>query len=165
MISMIAAQGLHREIGLDGKMPWSLPGDSEHFKKLTQGHTMLMGRRTFDSLPGVLPGRMHIIISRDPNFRKDHKRVKIRPDLEECLREAATSEEEVFVIGGGVIYEAALPYAEKVYLTQIQRSFEADTYFPRLGAEWELIREEPVQQLPGDEAPYCFQTYQRRKST
>lgn len=81
---------------------------------------------------------MHIIISRDPNFRKDHKRVKIRPDLEECLREAATSEEEVFVIGGGVIYEAALPYAEKVYLTQIQRSFEADTYFPRLGAEWEL---------------------------
>lgn len=165
MIVMIAAQGKKREIGLNGTMPWRLPGDSKHFKELTEGHTMLMGRRTFESLPGVLPGRMHIIVSKDPNFHKAHQRVLIRQDLDECLREAANAAEEVFVIGGGVIYNAALPYAQKIYLTQIQRSFAADTFFPELGEEWELTDKSPIQQLPGDEAPYCFQIYERRKAT
>ena len=86
MLSIIVAFGDHYEIGQNGTMPWNLPEDLKHFKEVTSGATILMGRRTFQSLPGVLPKRQHIIITADPEFQKEHKRVRIRHDLEAELR-------------------------------------------------------------------------------
>ena len=162
MISMIAAQGANRELGYKGQIPWQLSEDQENFKKLTKGHTMIMGRLTFQSLPGVLPGRIHVIMTRDPSFHKEHPRVRIRHDLEACLEEAAASSEEIFVIGGGEIYQAALPYAQKIYLTQVEGSYPADAYFPALSPEeWECV-EESFHPGQADTPSYRYGVYTRR---
>lgn len=131
MLSIICAMGQNREIGKDGTMPWHLKDDLKRFKKLTLGHTIIMGRKTFQSLPGVLPRRPHIVISRDPAFTVDDPRVKVVSDLTKVLSQAAEGAEEVFLIGGGSLYQQGIAYADKLYLTHIDRSFEgADTFFP-----------------------------------
>jgi len=138
MLSLIVAYGDQREMGLNGTMPWSIPGDLKHVKAVTLGKKLLMGRRTFDSLPGLLPKRIHIIVTGNENFVKDHPRVQIVHDLEAILKECAESEEEVVVFGGSVIYKAALPYVKKMYITRVHGTFEADTWFPEWDmSEWE----------------------------
>ncbi len=162
MISMIAAQGANRELGYKGQIPWRLPADQENFKKLTKGHTMIMGRVTFRIAAGGTTGKDHVILTRDPSFHKEHPRVRIRHDLEVCLKEAAASSDEVFIIGGGEIYQAALPYAQKVYLTQVDGSYPADAYFPVLSPEeWECI-EESFHPGQGDTPSYHYGVYRRR---
>lgn len=139
MLSLIVAVGDDLAIGQNGTMPWHLPEDLKHFKEVTAGACLLMGRRTFESLPGVLPGRRHIILTQDPSFRKDHKRVRISHNLNEELQQAKACEEEVFVIGGGQVYRQALPLADRLYLTCVHAQFpQADTYFPAIDwAQWE----------------------------
>ena len=126
--SIIAVVGKNRELGRDGKLIWHLPEDLAFFKKTTMGHPVLMGRKTFDSLPSMLPGRKHYVITRNRDFVRDG--VEVVDDLEQFAE--STHNDEIFVIGGGQIYNAMLPYADTLYLTEVDADDEqADTFFPK----------------------------------
>lgn len=161
MLSIIVAMGLGREIGQNGDMPWHLPQDLKHFKQLTLNKTILMGRRTFESLPGVLPKRQHIVITKDAHFQPEHSRVSVSHHLEEALRKAQKSEEEIFVIGGGQIYQQALPFADRLYLTLIDQAYpQADTFFPEINdQEWQET--ERSAKIEENNVTYQFVNYQR----
>lgn len=142
MISIIVAVAENNAIGKDNSLLWKLPNDLANFKKITMGNTMIMGRKTFESLPGILPGRDHFVLTRDANFRPNKDRVKIFNSLEELIK-VAKANENFFVIGGGEIYNAFMPYAEKIYLTKVEKSFEADTFFPEIDySKWKEISSE-----------------------
>lgn len=132
MISIIVAIANDDVIGKDNKLIWHISEDLKRFKRITNNHKMIMGRKTFQSLPGVLPNREHIIITRDPNFKVDSNQVSIYHDLDSLINKYKNSEEEVFIIGGAEIYTQFLPHAHKVYLTKLNHSFDGDTYFPEI---------------------------------
>lgn len=127
-LTMIAAIGKNRELGKDNDLIWHLPADLKFFKEQTKGHTIVMGRKTFESLPGMLPKRHHIVISRS-NPKLD-ERVEIFSNIDEFLKAYQNYDEEIFVIGGAQIYSQMLPYADKLILTEIDQSYEADVFFP-----------------------------------
>lgn len=126
-LSVIAAVGKNGELGNNNKLIWKFKGDLKFFKETTLGHTIVMGRKTFESLPKILPERKHIIISHQnitiPN-------IEIYHTIEDFLNQYKESNEEIFNIGGASIYNALLDYASKIYLTEIEDSAEADAYFP-----------------------------------
>ncbi|WP_137121490.1 dihydrofolate reductase [Segeticoccus rhizosphaerae] len=138
-ITLIAAVARGGVIGAGGTMAWHLPEDLKYFKRTTMGHPMVMGRKTFDSM-GALPGRRSIVITRRPDWSADG--VETAASLEEALRLAG--EGEVFVVGGGEVYALALPLADRVLLTELDREVEGDTWFPELDPRvWrEVGREE-----------------------
>ena len=144
MLSIIAAIGRKNELGKDNKLLWHLPEDLKRFKRITIGHPIIMGRKTFQSLPGLLPDREHIIITRDTSFSVPAERVRVVHSIEEALA-IIYPEEENFVIGGGEIYRQFLPYTDKLYLTIVDGEFpEANTFFPEIDyGEWEVIEEIP----------------------
>lgn len=128
MLTCIAAIGKNRELGKDNQLIWHLPKDLKFFRTMTKGHTIVMGRKTFESLPGLLPGRHHIVISRShPNLPEE---VEIFSSIEDFLQAYQESEEEIFVIGGAAIYRQLLPYCERLLLTEIDASYDADVFFP-----------------------------------
>ena len=130
-VTLIAALGRNRVIGVDGAMPWHIPGDFKHFKATTLGHTLLMGRATFDSIGRVLPGRRTIVLTRDRGWQ--HAEVETAHSLPEALALAGHGD-EVFVAGGGQVYAEAMPFAQRMILTEVDQSPEGDTLFP----EWLL---------------------------
>lgn len=127
--SMIAAVGKNRELGKNGGLIFKLPTDLKFFKETTIGHPVLVGERTFRSLPGVLPGRKHYVLTRK-DFETPEN-VEIIHDLDKFVSENADSDEEIFVIGGGMVYKQMLEHANKLYLTEVEaEDSEADTFFP-----------------------------------
>ncbi len=128
-ISLIVAMASNRVIGLGGRMPWHLSADLRHFKQITLGSPILMGRKTFEAIGRPLPGRDNLIISRNLDYQQPGCRVFA--DADAALLYAAYSE-ELFIIGGATLYEAFLPRADALYLTLINKSFAGDTYFPRI---------------------------------
>ncbi len=131
MISMIAAVGKNYELGKGNDLIWHLPDDMKFFRSTTKGHTVIMGRKTFLSLPGLLPGRHHVVLTRDNTF--EHDGVEVLHSTDDVLNKYGSSPEENFVIGGGEIYKAFLPYADTVYLTHIDSVCEdAEVFFPRI---------------------------------
>ncbi|HIP81470.1 MAG TPA: type 3 dihydrofolate reductase [Leucothrix mucor] len=126
-LSMIAAMAQDRVIGKDNKMPWHLPADLQHFKKTTMNSPIIMGRKTYDSIGRPLPGRLNIVLSRDAKLEIEGCSVANTP--EEALKLCADAE-EVFITGGAYLYEHFLEQADRLYLTLIDASFDADTYFP-----------------------------------
>jgi dihydrofolate reductase len=143
-ISIIVAIASNRAIGKDNKLLWHLSDDLKRFKTLTTGHTLIMGRNTFLSLPnGALPNRRHIVISDKEDEWFD--RCEMARSIEEAI-ELAGTEEECFVIGGGMVYAQFLPLAGKLYLTQVHESFEADTFFPEIDfSQWKALVTETVE--------------------
>lgn len=139
-LSMIAAIGKNRELGRDNSLIFNLKKDMEHFRKVTLGHTVIMGRKTFESIGRALPDRTNIVISRDREFQSHHD-IKIVSTVEEALEEAKKYEEkEVFVIGGAQIYELFLPYADKLYLTIVDKEVkDADAFFPEYEKDFKRI--------------------------
>lgn len=137
---MIAALGKNRELGKDNKLIFDLKKDMAHFKEKTSGHTVVMGRKTFESIGRALPNRRNIIISRDKEF-KTHHDVVIASSIEEALEMVKKIErEEVFIIGGAQIYESFLPYADKLYLTVVDKEVkDADAFFPEYESEFKKI--------------------------
>jgi dihydrofolate reductase len=163
MISLIAAVGDRLEIGQKKTMPWHIPEDLQRFKALTLGKTMVMGKNTFLSLPGVLPGREHWIATRDASFTKEHPRVRILRDLDAQWSALAEAEEEYMIIGGGQIYAQALPYAARLYLTHVHRTYpDADTYFPAVDWTQWTITERSEEKTTADGLKYEFIDYVRR---
>lgn len=134
MLSIIAAISDNNIIGKDNKLIWHLPEDLKRFKELTTGHTIIMGRKTFESLGRVLPNRKHIILTRDTSYQVDNENVEIVNDIER-LEEYINPEEENFVIGGAIIYRQLMSKVDKMYITRIHEKFEGDAYFPVINEE------------------------------
>ncbi len=129
-ISIIAAIGKKNELGKGNQLLWHLPDDLKHFKELTSGHTVVMGRKTFESIGKPLPNRRNIVITRDTNYKQDG--VQVVHSIEEIEK----GDEEIFVIGGGEIYKQALPFADKLYITEVNaEEKDADTFFPMIEKE------------------------------
>ncbi|EZH80314.1 type 3 dihydrofolate reductase [Aeromonas hydrophila] len=162
MISMIAAMAHDRVIGLDNRMPWHLPADLAHFKRVTLGKPVLMGRKTFESIGRPLPGRRNLVISRNPDYRADG--VEIIDSVEAALALLAGSDvAELMVIGGGHLYGQLLPRADRLYLTRIDLAVEGDTRFPAFDEnDWSCIECESHQPDEKNPHSYCFETWQRR---
>lgn len=140
MLSIIVATAKNNAIGKDNSLLWHISEDLKRFKEITSGHKILMGRKTFESLPGILPNRPHIVLTRDYSFTIDSDKVTVIHSLDEVIKEYKNSSEEVFIIGGGEIYNLILPYADKVYLTKVKKDFDADTFFPQIDMNnWEII--------------------------
>lgn len=160
-ISMIAAMAQQRVIGLNNQMPWHLPADLQHFKKVTLGKPVVMGRKTFESIGRPLPGRRNIVISRQTPAVDS--RVEWVSSIEQALALLA-EQPEVMIIGGAEIYRQCLPLAQRLYVTEIALETAGDAFFPDYHAEgaWqEIAREEHPQ---GAENPlgYCFITLERQ---
>ncbi|NOH24423.1 type 3 dihydrofolate reductase [Vibrio europaeus] len=145
IISMIAAMANDRIIGKDNQMPWHLPADFAWFKRSTMGKPVVMGRKTYDSIGRPLPGRQNIVISRDASLVIEG--VDTVTSIDEALQ-AAGDVEEVMIIGGGTIYEACLPTANKLYVTHIEAQIQGDTQFPAWGDEF---KETYSESYPADE--------------
>jgi len=141
MLSIIVAIANNNVIGKDNKLIWYLPEDLKRFKQITTGKTIIMGRKTFESLGRVLPNRKHIVLTRNKEGLLEDKNVEYVTSLQQ-LQKYITSEEENIVIGGGVMYELLLPYTNKLYITKIDHNFDGDTFFPKIDyTKWELIEE------------------------
>ena len=158
---LIAAMANNRVIGADGAMPWHIPADLRRFKSLTMGLPIVMGRKTFDSLPGVLPGRRHIVITRDPAWAAEG--VEVASSLAAALARANSA--HIAVIGGGEVYALALPHAARIELTEVHCDYAGDAFMPPFGpigdGGWrETFREEHAAQ---DGRPaFAFTTLKRK---
>ncbi|QCW98932.1 dihydrofolate reductase [Aggregatimonas sangjinii] len=140
-ITMIAAAAENNALGKDNNLLWHLPDDFKRFKKLTTGHKIIMGRKTFESFPKPLPNRIHIIITRDKNYRVDHEDCLIVHSLEAALK-LVQEDDLAFIIGGGEIYKQGEPHADAIELTRVHASFEnADTFFPEIDTEIWMLSE------------------------
>ncbi|HET8574691.1 MAG TPA: dihydrofolate reductase [Candidatus Paceibacterota bacterium] len=166
VVAIIAAYAkVGRAIGLGGQIPWHLRDDLQRFKKLTQGHPIIMGRKTHESIGKVLPDRTNIVVSRRPEFHPASPAV-LAENINAAIALARTSEgaDLVFVIGGGEIYREALPLVDRLYLTEVDGDFPGDAFFPLLDETWEeVFREEHV---PDENNPHPFRyfEYERRKA-
>ena len=162
MLSIIVAIANENVIGKDNKLIWHLPEDLKRFKKITTGHKIIMGRKTFESLGRVLPNRKHIILCNDMQLDINDENVVILDDITK-LDKYIESDEECFVIGGATIYKLLMPYARKMYITKINESFEGDVYFPEIkNTEWKEISREKG--LKDENNPYDYEyiTYIRK---
>ena len=157
MLSIIVAKASNDVIGGDNKLLWHISDDLKRFKKITSGHTIIMGRKTFESLPKVLPNRHHIVITRDKNFKVDSPQVEIVNDIDSIIDKFQNSTEEAFVIGGGQIYNSLLPKADKIYLTRVYKDFSGDTKFPKINLEdWFIDYESEIFINEADNLKYDF---------
>jgi dihydrofolate reductase len=139
IVSLIAAMGENRVIGAKGSLPWHLPRDMRHFKTLTTGHPVVMGRKTFETLNVPLPNRHNVVITTDPSYVADG--ADVAASLEAALATVG-DDEDIFVAGGGEIYRLALPRADRIYLTVVHHHFQGDTWFPEFSMEhWQLIED------------------------
>lgn len=160
-IILIAAAGENNELGLAGDLPWHLPDDFAHFKRLTLGHPIVMGRKTFETFPKPLPKRPHIVITRDTNYKIPYLECKVVHSLEAALG-VFPETEKLYIIGGGEIYKQALPLASRIELTRVHASFSADTYFPKLDPKsWLLAKTERHPQDERHAFSFSFQTWNK----
>jgi len=160
MLKMIMAMDKHRLIGNQNQLPWHLPNDLSYFKKMTLNQTVVMGRKTFESLGGALPERENIVFTRNRDWKASN--VKCCCQIETILEKA--QKEDVFIIGGAELCEAFLPYVKKLYVTLVEGDFEGDTYFPVINKkEWELNSEVKGKLDDKNIYPHSFLTYVRKK--
>jgi dihydrofolate reductase len=163
-LSLIVAMDERRGIGYRGHLPWRLPADLRRFKSLTMGHHLVMGRKTYESIGRPLPGRTMIVLTRSQDYSPSG--CLVAHSLPEALEIACQNgDEEVFVIGGGEVFDQALPHADRIYLTRVHATREADVFFPEFDpADWHLISSEDI---PADEVnkfPFTFQLLEKRLS-
>jgi len=157
-ITIIVAAAENNAIGKDNDLIWSLPNDLKRFKKLTSGHSIIMGRKTFDSFPGLLPNRKHIVISRNKNISFSDE-VTVVNNFEDAIRETG-DDENPFIIGGGQIYKLAMDLGDKIELTRVHEDFKADTFFPKIdGDKWKLIHEEFNEKDERHQFSFTYKTY------
>lgn len=156
MITIIAAASENNVIGNKGEIPWHLPNDFKMFKEVTSGHPIIMGRKTLDSLPGILPNRHHFVISRRNYVTKpeDVTFIKSHGDALD-----ATRGEDVFIIGGGQVYAYAMQYADRILLTRVFTTCEGDTFFPHDLSGWRLIKYEYHEKDEKHKFDYAFMEY------
>ena len=161
MLSIIVAKAKNNIIGKDNQLIWHLPEDLKRFKNLTTGHTIIMGRKTFESLGRVLPNRHHIILCNDAKMNIDNENVEVLPDIS-LLEKYINDEEEHFVIGGATMYKLLMPSCQKMYITEINQEFDGDVSFPEIDlSKWKVTQREKG--LTDEKNPYEYEyvTYER----
>lgn len=160
MLTLIAAAGENNELGKDNDLVWHLPDDFKRFKKLTTGHYIIMGRKTFESFQEPLPNRTHVVITRKENYKKEG--VVIVHSLERAI-ELTEDDPQPFVIGGGEIYKQAIDVADMIELTRVHATFDADTFFPEIDEkQWKLVAEEFHGKDESHNFAFTYLTYERR---
>lgn len=162
MLSIVVAKAKNNIIGKENKLVWKLPEDLKHFRKLTEGHTIIMGRKTFESLGGILPNRKHIIFSQNPDFKVENENVQVVHSLLQ-IQDLIEGKEEAFAIGGAMIYNFLMPYVRKMYVTEIEKDFDGDAFFPVIDTNiWKETSREKGLKDENNNLDYYFITYERK---
>lgn len=163
MISYLWAQDLHGVIGKDNRIPWRLPGELQYFKETTMGHPIVMGRKTYDSLPKKpLPGRQNIILTRDQDFKAED--CLVFHSKETLLAWIENQGGEVFVIGGAEIFRLLMDEVDRLYVTKIQEAFKGDVYFPDIDwSQWKLLSSKRKRKDEKNPHDYDIQIYERNE--
>ena len=161
-ITIIVAAAENNAIGKNNNLIWSLPDDLKRFKSLTSGHCIIMGRKTFDSFPGLLPNRKHIVISKKSKSYFPEEVIVVN-NFEDAIK-ATNEDKNPFIIGGGQIYNLAMKYSNTIELTRVHEEFEADTFFPKINEdEWELIYQEKHEMDERHKYSFTYKTYLKIK--
>ena len=143
-LAMVVAIGDNGAIGKDGKVPWRIPEDLKHFKNVTMGHAIIMGRKTWDEVGRPLPGRRNLVVTRNPGLVLEG--AEVFTSLDDAIAAARTTDDEPHIIGGSAIYAAAMPMATRIYLTEVHRNVEADTMFPPFDrSQWREVERRPAE--------------------
>ena len=163
MLSIIVAKAKNNVIGKDNKLLWHIPDDLRRFRKLTENHTIIMGRKTFESLENVLPNIKQIVFSQNPDFKVNDENVEVVHSMLQ-IQEYIESNEEAFVIGGAIIYNLLMPYVTKLYVTEVDKDFDGDAFFPRVNEEkWREISREKGPKDAENNFDYEYITYEKNK--
>ena len=163
MTTIVVAMGEKNEIGSDNQLLWHLPKDLKHFKELTSGHPIIMGRKTYESIGKALPNRTNIVISRKKNWFEEG--ILIVGSIKEAVKFAKKIDENVFIIGGGNIYEQTMEVADKLEVTLVKAQLEADTFFPKIDSKiWKLTEEVCHEKDDKNQYDFCFRTYEKIKT-
>ena len=161
MLSIIVAKAKNNIIGKNNELVWHLPEDLKHFKELTTGHTIIMGRKTYESLGKPLPNRKHIIFSQNPDFKVHEENVQVVHSLLE-IQDLIEGKEEAFVIGGAMIYNFLMTYVKKMYVTEIKQEFDGDAFFPIIDSEeWKETSRTTGIKNEENNLDYDFVTYEK----
>lgn len=157
MTAIIAAMASNRVIGRDGRIPWHLPEDMKHFRELTMGQVVVMGRRTWQEIGEPLPGRVTVLIS--SSFQIQTETMFTVPSLEEAIRQGGRTypDKDIFLCGGASIYREGMAFVDRIYLTVLAREVAGDTYFPEIGKEYQLMQREQREE-------FSYHYYQRKKA-
>lgn len=161
MVTIVVAMGKNREIGKENQLLWHLPKDLKHFKDITSGHPVIMGRKTYESIGKPLPNRTNIVISRKNDWFEEG--VLIVGSIKEALKFAQKIDENVFIIGGGNIYEQTMGFTNRLEVTLVDAALDADTYFPEIDAKiWQKTEEDCHEKDEKNQFDFCFQTFERK---
>lgn len=162
MTTIVVAMGEKNEIGFENQLLWHLPKDLKHFKDITSGHPVIMGRKTYESIGKALPNRTNIVVSRKKDWFEEG--ILIVGSIKEALKFAKKIDEEVFVIGGGNIYEQTMDVVDKLEVTLVKADLQADTYFPKIDPKiWKMTNEIYHEKDEKNGYDFCFQTFEKIK--
>ncbi|NIF07028.1 dihydrofolate reductase [Chryseobacterium sp. Tr-659] len=163
MTTIVVAMGEKNEIGFENQLLWHLPKDLKHFKEITSGHPVIMGRKTYESIGKPLPNRTNIVVSRKTDWFEEG--ILIVGSIKEAVKFAKKIDEEVFIIGGGNIYEQTMNIVDKLEITLVKADLEADTFFPKVDEKiWKKTNEICHEKDEKNGYDFCFQTFERIKS-
>lgn len=162
-LSLIVAVAENGVIGREGDLPWRLSDDLRRFKKLTMGHAILMGRKTWESIGRPLPGRQSLVISRQEDYQTEYEKVLVASSVEQALAMAGDcAKDQVFVIGGAQVYAMTLPHADRLLFTRVHAEVEGDVFFPEVDWDrWQLVEEAKHEADDRNDHAFTFQVYQR----
>ena len=161
MIAIVVAAAENNVIGKDNGLIWHLPADLRHFKQITMGHPILMGRKTYESIGKPLPGRTSVLVTTQADYKAEG--CIVAHNVQEALEQANRLDQDVYIIGGANLYEQTLPLTDTVYLTRVHHAFDGDAYFPELKeAEWEVTAQEHHEPDEKHKYSYSFLTLKRR---
>lgn len=161
MTTIVVAMGLKNEIGFENQLLWHLSKDLKRFKELTSGHPIIMGRKTYESIGKALPNRTNIVISRKKDWFEEG--ILIVGSIKEALKFAKKIDEEIFIIGGGNIYEQTIDFADKLEVTLVKADLQADTFFPKINEKiWQKTNEECHEKDEKNQFDFCFQTFEKK---
>ncbi len=162
MLSIIVAKAKNNIIGKDNKLLWHLPADMERFKKMTKGHTIIMGRKTFESIGGELEDRECVVFTQNNDLHSESENVKMVHSMLE-IKEYIDCKKENFVIGGAMIFNLLMPHVKKMYVTEIDRDYEGDTFFPKINEDiWKVTSREKGTMDEFNDLEYEFVVYERK---
>ena len=162
MINIVVAKASNNVIGAKNDLIWHLPNDLKHFKSLTSGHPIIMGRKTFESLGRPLPNRTNIVVTRDQNWNAEG--IEIASSLPKAIEAAKKIDDDIYIIGGGNIYKQAMEFTDVLYITEVHHEFDGDTYFPEIDLdEWEEVQRENFKK--DEKHPYAYSFVMYKKIT
>lgn len=162
MLSIIVSKAKNNIIGKDNKVMWHLPNDLKRFKELTTNHVIIMGRKTFESIGKILPNRKHVVFTQNPDFRVKDENVRVVHSMLE-VQEYIEDDNENFVIGGAMIYNLLMPHVTKMYVTEIDKEFEGDTFFPKINEEiWQEVSRQKGIKNEENNLDYEYVIYERK---